>query len=281
VKGDTWQYERFLKPWVNRKLSAVTHADVARLHKGIGSDSGPYQANRVLALVSSLYGRNLEHSKAVGYTGDNPAKGVEKFHEEKRDRFLSADELGKFFAALHREPSQAMQDFFFLALLTGARRGNVASMTWDDVNLEWRLWRIPGTVAKSGEPIVVPLVPAAVEVLQRRRMGANGSLWVFPSRGKTGHIVEVKGAWKRILTAAGLPDVRPHDLRRTLGSWQAIGGASLPIIGRSLGHSQPSTTQVYARLQLDPVRASVTAATDAMLAAGNGQLLGNDPVLKG
>jgi integrase len=189
--------------------------------------------------------------------------------------------LGKFFAALHREPSQAMQDFFFLALLTGARRGNVASMTWDDVNLEWRLWRIPGTVAKSGEPIVVPLVPAAVEVLQRRRMGANGSLWVFPSRGKTGHIVEVKGAWKRILTAAGLPDVRPHDLRRTLGSWQAIGGASLPIIGRSLGHSQPSTTQVYARLQLDPVRASVTAATDAMLAAGNGQLLGNDPVLKG
>ena len=162
-----------------------------------------------------------------------------------------------------------MQDFFLLALLTGARRGNVASMRWDDVDPTWKLWRIPGEVAKGGQPIVVPLVDAALAILTRRKATANGNPWVFPSYGKSGHIVEVKGAWKRILTAAGLSDVRPHDLRRTLGSWQAIGGASLPIIGRSLGHSQPATTQVYARLQLDPVRASVTAATDAILAAGN------------
>ena len=112
VKGDEWQYNKFLKPWASRKLSAVTHADAASLHKRIGNDSGPYQANRVLALVSSMYGRNLEHSKAIGYTGDNPAKGVRKFKEEKRDRFLSGDELAKFLRRCTASPARQCRTSF-------------------------------------------------------------------------------------------------------------------------------------------------------------------------
>jgi integrase len=91
---------------------------------------------------------------------------------------------------------------------------------------------------------------------------------VFPGRGKTGHLVEPKTAWARILKRAGLQNLRLHDLRRTLGSWQAATGASLPIIGKSLGHKSLAATQVYARLNLDPVRAAVNTATDAMLLAG-------------
>ncbi|MCG2683974.1 MAG: tyrosine-type recombinase/integrase, partial [Planctomycetales bacterium] len=75
-------------------------------------------------------------------------------------------------------------------------------------------------------------------------------------------------AWKRIIERAGLVDVRPHDLRRSLGSWMAITGAGLPIVGKMLGHSQPNTTAIYARLSVDPVRAAAEAATTAMLAAG-------------
>jgi integrase len=89
--------------------------------------------------------------------------------------------------------------------------------------------------------------------------------------------MEPKTAWKRILTRAGIQDLRIHDLRRTLGSWQAATGASLPIIGKSLGHKSLGATQIYARLNLDPVRESLNKATDALLQAANGsaKLLGD------
>src|SRR6185503_15245564 len=92
--------------------------------------------------------------------------------------------------------------------------------------------------------------------------------YVFPGSGKSGHLEEPKKGWQRILTRAGIADLRIHDLRRTLGSWQAKQGASLTIIGKSLNHKNQNTTAIYARLDLDPVRDSVNAATTAMLAAG-------------
>ena len=82
-------------------------------------------------------------------------------------------------------------------------------------------------------------------------------------------IVEPKKVWQRILKNASIEDLRLHDLRRTLGSWQARMGASLAIIGKSLNHKSPSATAIYARLDLDPVRDSVEKATNAMFAAAN------------
>jgi integrase len=262
-REDERQYNAFLKRWASRKLSAITRAAVQQLHRTIGEKHGHYAANRMLALLSAMFAM----ASQVGHRGENPAKGVKRFKEESRDRFLSADELERFFAALHQEPNETIKDFFFVALLTGARRANVQALRWENLNLEMQLWRIPGAVAKSGAPIVVPLVPAVVEIVARRQQTAGGSPWVFASYGKTGHLVEPKAAWQRLLKRANLEDLHVHDLRRTLGSWQAMTGASLPIIGKSLGHSQPSTTAIYARLQLDPVRQSVQTAADAILAA--------------
>ena len=106
-------------------------------------------------------------------------------------------------------------------------------------------------------------------ILQQRRTAAEGSPWVFSSnRGKTGHITEVKSAWGRIRKAAKLVDCRPHDLRRSLASHMAIGGSSLPTIGAMLGHTQPSTTAIYARLSTDPVRTAAETAATAILTAG-------------
>ena len=106
----------------------------------------------------------------------------------------------------------------------------------------------------------------------------NGSEWVFPGYGKSGHLTEPNAAWGRICKRAKLKDLHIHDLRRTLGSWQAAGGASLTVIGKSLGQKSLQATAIYARLDLDPVKASVDAATAAMLAAGlaKGQGAGRD-----
>jgi integrase len=264
---DQRQYNTFLKPWANRKLSLIKKTEVQALHARVGEQNGRYAANRLLALLRALFNKASD----MGFVGQNPTTGVKKFVEEKRDRFLHGDELPAFFASLNAEPKDTLRDFFFLALLIGARKNNVLTMRWQDVSLEMGLWRIPET--KSGEVVVVPLSSPALAILERRYRARGDSPWVFPSSGKTGHLVEPKSAWKRILDRAGLQDVRIHDLRRSLGSWQAMTGSSLPIIGKSLGHKQAATTMIYARLQVDPVRESVETAATAMLEAGGIKLI--------
>jgi integrase len=122
------------------------------------------------------------------------------------------------------------------------------AMRWSEIDFKETTWRIQET--KNGTPQTVPLTGAVLEILQERRRNTS-SFFVFPGPGKTGHLVEPKTAWKRICTAAGISGVRIHDLRRTMGSWQAKTGASLPIIGKSLNHKNASTTSIYARLDLD------------------------------
>jgi integrase len=271
-QGDQDQFDRYLAPsWKTRKLSQIRRADVATLHAKIGRNNGPYAANRLLALLSTMF----NYAAGLGYEGVNPAKGVKKFKEQSRDRFLRADEIQAFFEALaHEETPQIWQDFFTLSLLSGARRANTQAMKWADLELTRGLWKISEAESKNKEPLLCVLAPQAVEILRRRHADnaamSKPSAYVFPSCGKTGHITEPKGAWKRIITRAGLSDLRVHDLRRTLGSWQAASGASLSIIGQSLGHKNIATTAIYARLDIDPVRASVHAAASAIMEAANG-----------
>jgi len=120
---------------------------------------------------------------------------------------------------------------------------------------------------KNRTPQTIPLGEDVLSVLVERRKNTS-SFFVFPGNGKTGHLVEPKTGWKRILKRAGLENLRIHDLRRTLGSWQAMTGASLPVIGKSLNHESPATTAIYARIDLDPVRESMQKATTAILEAG-------------
>lgn len=259
-QGYRYDFGLYLSKWGNRKLSQFKDTEFGRLHAEIGKHH-PVTANRVIALASSLFSYAGEQKL---FKGTNPAQGVRKFPENKRDRFLQSDELPAFFQSLTGEPNQTFKDYFLISLLTGARRSNVLAMQWRDVNLDRAEWRIP--VTKNGTAQTVTLSPQAVEIL-KGRIGCD-DVWVFPGTGKTGHIMEPKKAWRRVLERAGLEDLRIHDLRRTLGSWQAKSGASLVIIGKSLNHQSPSTTAIYARLDQDPVRESVNKAVDAMLDAG-------------
>lgn len=265
---DQRQYDKLLAHWKSRKLSSITEDEVSSLHLRIGRKHGHYAANRLLSLLRAMFNK----AKGVGFAGPNPTHGIKRFHEEKRDRFLLPEEVPAFFTALAAEP-QDFQDFFMLALLTGARRGNVCSMAWVDVHLDGAAWRIPDS--KNKEPILVHLPAKALEILRRRQDEIEadekrcGSPWVFPGgkKNRAGHLIDPKLSWDRVRKAAGMPDLRMHDLRRTLGSWQAIAGVSLPIIGKSLGHKSLQSTAIYARLTNAPVAESVTKATDAILAA--------------
>ena len=270
-RDDQQRFRDYLqKPLGDRKLTSITRAMVARIVSD-AEKAGKAAATvrQIRALASSLFGKAIEW----GNLDTNPAHGVKVAGRVvTRDRFLQPDELPRFFAALAEEPSIAMRDFILLALLTGARRANLCAMHWSEINLADSVWRVPDT--KNGTPQNVTLCPEAVEILKARQDSTAGG-FVFPGTGATGHMVEPKKGVIRIMERAGIPygrneadGVTLHDLRRTLGSWQARTGASLAIIGKSLNHKSQQATAIYARLDLDPVRASVNTATSAMLEAG-------------
>lgn len=259
---DERQYNAYLADWGNRRLSAIARSDVQALHARLGRKNGIYTANRVLALLRAMF----NEAGRQGWLKENPALGVQRFKEKSRDRFLMPDELPRFFQALAEEPDPVLKGFFLMALLTGARRRNVEAMRWEDIDFGLARWRIPDT--KTGEPHIVPLSSPAIQALIGLKQFERDG-WVFPARrkSKTGHLMDPMPAWRRILARAGLENLRIHDLRRSLGSWQALTGSSLHIVGKTLGHTRPETTQIYARLQLDPIRDSVDKATTAMLMA--------------
>jgi integrase len=221
---------------------------VVRLHEAIGTDRGKYAANRAIALLSAMFNSALDWKV---FAGDNPAARIKMFKEDKRERFLSPDELRRVNDALLQEPSPFWRSYFPLICRLGPRRGELLAARWADVDLEQRTWHLP--ITKAGRSHLLPLPAPAVAILERLP-SRGGSEWVFPGIGKTGHLVEPKSAWGRIRARAGVPDVRIHDLRRTLGSWLAAAGFGLPMIGKALNHSSLASTQVYARLDLDPVR---------------------------
>lgn len=242
-----------------KRLSEIERNEIKAVHAKTTKKSAA-QADRVVAVVSAVFTFMLAQEQ---FSGENPATRIQKNPAPSRDRFLQADELTPFFKALSVSSNELMRDFFLVALLTGARRSNVSEMRWVDIDLAAGVWRVAKT--KNGTPQTVTLSPEAVAVLESRK-GVGGK-FVFPGDGKTEHIVEPKKAWATLLKQAGIENLRIHDLRRTLGSWQARTGASLPIIGKSLNHKTHQATAIYARLDLDPVRQSVNTATAAMMEA--------------
>lgn len=295
-KADEWLWSHCLAEWAGRRLSSLRLGDVQRLHAGLGMTRGHYTANRAAALLRHMFSKAAEW----GYRGGNPCKGLTLYDEAPRERFLQAGELPRFFQALAADPNPTFRDFVLLALLTGQRRTNVAAMRWANVDLEAAVWTIPEAEFKGKRVHAVPLVSAAVKLLRERaadhaarvarvagRLGQTpgsareakhwahekaladrGAEWVLPSRGAAGHYMAPRHAWAALLERAGLSGLRVHDLRRTVGSWQAALGANLAVIQKTLGHADVDTTMIYARLNLDPVREAIEQATSALLAAG-------------
>jgi integrase len=258
------RYAVKLSGWGSRKLVEIDRGDVGAKHRHLGKARGHYRANRMMQHLRALF--NFARDRGL-FTSENPFRGFDRFLEQPRARFVQPDEFPKLFKALRDEPNTDLRDFVFLALFTGARRANVLAMRWSELSetaAGERLWTIEDP--KSRKPYSIPLIDEAMQVLlERRHRVPKDCVWVFPSASRQGHVLDLKRSWDRFRTKIGMKDLRVHDLRRTLGSFQAALGASELIIGKSLGHKPGSgATHVYSQLQLDPVRASITAATNAM-----------------
>jgi integrase len=241
-----------------RKVVEVSRAEVAKFHHGLKRT--PYQANRALALLSKMF--NLAERWGLRPDVSNPCRHVEKFKEQKRERFLSGDELARMGAALveaERSGSALYSVITALRLLmfTGCRLSEILTLKWEYVDFEHGCLRLPES--KTGAK-VVPLGALALELLAKTKPLA-GNPYVCPGVKPGCHLVGLPHAWGRLQKRAGLEGIRLHDLRHSFASVGAAAGLGLPIIGALLGHTQMATTQRYAHLANDPLRAAADEIT--------------------
>lgn len=236
-----------------RKVAAVTFTDVDALHRAI-TQHAPYQANRVIALVSKMFSLAVKW----GWRIDNPARGIERNDEAKRRRYLSGEELIRLTVALAAHADQQAANIFRLLLWTGARKGEVRQAKWADINLDKGEWTKPGATTKQRTDHTIPLSAPARQLLAG--IARTNSPYVFPSRRGDGPRAALKDNWAQICRAANITGLRIHDLRHSYASQLASAGVGLHVIGALLGHTQPSTTHRYAHLLDDPLRAATERA---------------------
>jgi len=253
------------------KVADVRFEDIDALHRKITAAGSPYQANRAITVVSKMFALAVRwHMRET-----NPCRGIERNTEYHRRRYLSGDELVRLTRALSRHPNKEVADAIRLLLLTGARRGEVLGMRWED--LQDGIWSKPPSSTKQRQHHQVPLSAPALQLLADiRKRQRPRTEFVFPSDGACGHLVELKSSWREIIKSAGIMGLRVHDLRHSYASQLVSGGASLPLIGALLGHSNPTTTARYAHLFHDPLRAA-TEKVGAVIAAAGKQV---KPVLR-
>jgi len=248
----------------NVKVRDVRYEDVAALHRRITKAGNSYSANRCLAVASRMF------SLAVrwGWRETNPCKGVERNREHSRQRYLTADELIRLTRVLAEFPDRDMADIVRMLLLTGARKGEVVALKWADLDLSVGTWTKPASIVKQNRAHRVPLSAPACQLLSEIKQRRTGSEYVFPGTGKHGHIRYVFNAWRRLCEAAGIVNLRLHDLRHSFASELVSSGASLPLIGSLLGHRSAASTYRYSHLYPDAQRAAVERVGAAIENAG-------------
>ncbi|CAA6604711.1 Phage integrase [Rhodospirillaceae bacterium LM-1] len=239
------------------KVEQITRADILKLQKDMRDT--PYGANRMLALLSKMF--NLAEAWEIRALDTNPCRHVKKYQEEKRERFLRAEELASLGAYLAEAERNASRHPTIIAgikllLLTGCRLSEVCGFRWDGLNEDAATIRLADS--KTGAKTIYLSKPA-MDIIR----GLNGeSDWMLPSQHDsekpiTGNVLYL--AWKSIRTELGFKDVRLHDLRHTFASWAVMGGQSLPVTGALLGHTAMQTTSRYAHFASNPLREAANA----------------------
>jgi integrase len=282
---------RFIYPAIgSKRIVDVRRSEVTKLHAKLAEK--PYTGNRVLALISSIWNWAAKRDE-VEFT-NNPAKGIERNEEKKRERFLTSDELGRLGETLRLAETVGLEwtidkskpkakhapksnrrtkidphaaAAIRLLILTGARLREVLHARWEHVDFERSIIHLPDS--KTGaKPIY--LSAAALDIL-RELPRVDGNPHVIPGEKDGAPRADLKKPWSAVTKAASIEGTRIHDLRHSFASVGAGASLGLPIIGKLLGHSQAATTHRYAHLDADPMHKAVNTIGETLSAAMKGR----------
>jgi integrase len=282
--------ERLVKPEIGTtKSDKVMRSTIAKLHGKLRAT--PFQANRMLAVVGSMYAFAARHGLVP--EGINPARRIDKFKEQGRERFLTTHELERLGTAIREaetkgipwDADEAMPNAkhlprkerrftkispagaaaLRLLLFTGCRLREILHLKWEQVDFERGLLFLSDS--KTGRKTVILNAPALAVLNELERLGP----YVLPGDDLEKPRADLKRPWEAVSRRASLSGVRLHDLRHTYASFGADGGVGLQIIGKLLGHSQIATTARYAHLNNDPLRRASNAIASRIASAMEGR----------
>lgn len=236
-----------LKRYGHLRADAISALDLQKLHSDL--QKTPVQANRTMALLSKMFNLAIQW----GWRSDNPVISVGKYKEHGRHRWLDDEESQRLFTALDTYHNQNVANAIRLLILTGARKTELLSATWNQFDLEKGVWTKQSHSTKQRKMEHVPISSLVLEILKQMKEQAD-SPFLFPGKVPGKPLKDPKRAWNTIRKQAGSPDVHIHDLRHTFASHLVSSGLSLSIVGKLLGHTQASTTQRYAHLADAPLR---------------------------
>lgn len=265
---DRGRIERHIKPLLGRmRVPDVKRADVSRFLQDVAAGKtavdvktgargraivrgGKGTATRTVGLLGGIFSFAVES----GWISENPVRGVKRFRDRRNERFLDGAELQKLGAALVAAEATGENPYAIaiirLLILTGARKGEIESLRWPEVDWQYGYLRLADS--KTGQKLIT-LNLAAIEVLQTVPR-QNASNFIFPASRSDGYYKGTSKVWRRIRSKAKLDAVRLHDLRHSFASMALLQGASLVIIGELLGHRDSATTARYAHLTASPTR---------------------------
>lgn len=272
---DRGRIERHIKPLLGKKkVPDVTRADIKRFLQDVANGKTATVVKTGKHGVAKVTGGRGTASRTVGLLGgifsfaqdlelipENPVRGVKRFTDKRCDRFLSETELVRLGEALRNaeesSENRSGTDIIRLLIFTGARRGEIDGLKWQEVDFERKTLRLADS--KTGQKIV-PLNAGALAVLAAVPRAID-SEFVFPAIRGAGFFVGTPKIWRKVRKAAQIDDVRLHDLRHSFASVAVSMGASLPIIGALLGHKDSATTQRYSHLSDDPLKSATNAVS--------------------
>lgn len=257
-----------LPAFADRQLTAISTADIvefqaAMVGKGVeAGNKGIHQANR----CTEQLGHMFRQARTWGYFPEErrlPTEGVKAFRELSRERFVDHDEMERLAVALNEVESERMRVLLWLHLLTGMRTTNLRNLKWCEVDGIQKQLNKSAEVMKSWKPLSQPLSSIALEMISK--LPKTGP-FVFSEDGaaKPYNKGSVYKVFNRVRKRANLPDIRIHDLRRTVGSWLAQSGVPMALIAKVLHHSDMRATEIYARFANDDARAALEAHAAAL-----------------
>ena len=243
TRGTAQQFLNDVASGKTAKVEKTGKFGVARVTGGKGT------ATRTLGLLGGI----MSFAVDQGYIETNPVTGVKRFKDKAKERYLTESETRRLGEALANAETDGTNlkgiQIIRLLMLTGCRRGEIEKLKWSEVDLDRGWLRLSDT--KEGESLR-PLSNAAAGILEQVERTASDH--VFPAERGSGHYVGTPKIWRQVRAAAGLPDVRIHDLRHTVASFAVSSGSSLPMVAKMLGHKDSATTKRYAHLHDDPLK---------------------------
>ncbi len=272
LRIDRIRIDRHINPRLGaRKVTDITRGDIQRLMIDVGNGNirgeatphtrgGKGAAARTVGLLGGIFSFAMER----GFVETNPVRGVKRYKDNRRERFLSAAEmarLGDVLARLEKDGGDPRHvAIICLLTLTGARKNEIAHLRWREVDLDSGLLRLKDS--KTG-PKIIRLGKAARDLVGS--LPVHDREWVFPDRRHADRpVANLDWAWVNIRAQAGLSDVRIHDLRHSFASVGVAGGEGLTLIGKLLGHQHVATTSRYAHLSDDPLQAAADRISDRL-----------------